>query len=158
MPKTTPKQQTTVADYLDALPDDRRKALGAVRAAIRKHLPKGYEEACTGTFITYQVPLARFPDTYNGQPLWIAALASNKSYLTLHLMPAYGDPTAAGRLKDGFAKAGKRLDMGKACIHFRTAGDLALDVIGEIIASTPVDRWIALHEAAHANRQRTKRR
>ena len=38
-------EAATVADYLASLPEDRRKALSRVRATIRKHLPKGYEEA-----------------------------------------------------------------------------------------------------------------
>ena len=62
----------TVAEYLDALPPDRAAQLKKVRSAIRRELPKGYEEAISGTLITYQVPLATYPDTYNGQPLWLA--------------------------------------------------------------------------------------
>jgi hypothetical protein len=34
----------TVEGYLAALPDDRRKALEAVRKVIRKNLDKNYEE------------------------------------------------------------------------------------------------------------------
>ena len=34
----------TVAEYLAALPADRRAALSAVRKAINDNLPKGYEE------------------------------------------------------------------------------------------------------------------
>ncbi|MGH9173010.1 MAG: DUF1801 domain-containing protein, partial [Vicinamibacterales bacterium] len=59
----------TVREYLQALPDDRRKVIAKVRSVIRKHLPKGYEEAMNWGAITYQVPLKRYPDTYNGQPL-----------------------------------------------------------------------------------------
>jgi hypothetical protein len=35
---------STVAQYLAALPADRRAALGAVRKAINENLPDGYEE------------------------------------------------------------------------------------------------------------------
>jgi hypothetical protein len=34
--------------------------------------------------------------------------------------------------------------MGKACIHFKTADDLALDVVGEIVATIPPDRWVQI--------------
>jgi hypothetical protein len=63
-------------------------------------------------------------------------------------MPVYGDPEQARRLKDGFKAAGKKLDMGKACIHFKTADDLALDIIGQIVASTPLERWVQIAQAA----------
>jgi hypothetical protein len=58
-----------------------------VREAIRRHLPAGYEEVVSKNMLVYQVPLERYPDTYNGRPLWYVALASEKSYLSLHLMP-----------------------------------------------------------------------
>ena len=41
--------------------------------------------------------------------------------------------------------------MGKSCVRFKAADDLALDVIGAVIASTPLERWIA---AAKAVRRR----
>jgi hypothetical protein len=98
--------------------------------------------------VVYQVPLARYGDTYNRQPLWYVALASEKSYLSLHLMSIYGDTEQVQRLKDGFRAAGKKLDMGKACIHFKTADDLPLDVIGAVVASMPLERWVAIAQAA----------
>jgi hypothetical protein len=98
--------------------------------------------------LVYQVPLERSGETYNGHPLWYVALASEKSYLSLHLMPVYGDRGLAERLAEGFRAVGKKLDMGKACIHFQRADDLALDVIGEIIAKIPLDRWVEIAQAA----------
>jgi Domain of unknown function (DU1801) len=138
----------TVTEYLQALPDDRRKEIAKVRRVIRKHLPKGYEEAMTYGLITYQVPLKKYPDTYNGQPLCYAALAAQKHFNSLYLMRPYGDPAQLQELKDSFAKAGKKLDMGKSCIHFKSAEDLPLPAIGKLVASTPPNRWIATAKAA----------
>ena len=95
----------------------------------------------------------RLPDTYNGHPLWYAALASQKNYYTLHLMSVYGSADRTGRLQKEFAKRGKRLDMGKACVRFKSLDDLPLDVIGDVIAATPLDDFVA---AYHASRARTK--
>jgi len=134
----------TVTDYLTALPADRAAELRLVRAAIRKALPKGYEEAVAGKVIAYQVPLAVYPDTYNKQPLGYVALASQKNYLSLHLMPVYGDKRQEQRLRDAFAAKGRELDMGQACIRFKRADDLDLDVIGDIVASTPMERWVEI--------------
>jgi hypothetical protein len=144
----SPTRRATVATFLAHLPPTRRKELARVRAVIREHLPSGYREALRGQMIVYEVPLATYPDTYNGHPLWFAALAAPKSYLTLHLMPVYGSPELMRRLRDGFQAGGKKLDIGKACIHFRKADDLALDVIGAIIASVPLSRWVAIAQAA----------
>ena len=138
----------TVAAFLAALPAERRREVERVRDLVRRHLPAGYQEVVSKNMLVYQVPLERYAETYNKEPLWYAALASEKSYLSLHLMPIYGDRAQARRLKDGFRAAGKKLDMGKSCIRFRTADDLVLDVIGEIVASTPLDRWIDIARAA----------
>ena len=111
---------------------------------VRRHLPAGYEEAMSRGIVVWQVPLKAYPDTYNGHPLWYAALAAQKNYLSLYLMNAYGSPALARRLREGFKAAGKRLDMGKSCIRFTAADDLALEVIGEVVASTPMARYIAM--------------
>ena len=133
----------TVAEYLKELPEDRRKVVAALRKLILKNLPKGYEESVNWGMISYEVPLSRFPDTYNGQPLSYAALAAQKNYFALYLMNAYwqGD-----FLRSEFKKAGKKLDMGKSCIRFRSLDDLPLPAIGKVIASTPVDQYVALFE------------
>jgi hypothetical protein len=137
-----------VPAFLAGLDDARRAEVARVRAVIRRSLPAGYEEVISNGMLVYQVPLARYPDTYNGHPLWYVALASAKSYLSLHLLPVYGSRVMADRLAEGFRKAGKKLRMGKACIHFHAAEDLALDTIGDIVAAFPPDRWIALAQAA----------
>jgi len=52
---------STVAQYLAALPADRRAALGAVRKAINENLPDGYEEGIQYGMIGWYVPLSRPP-------------------------------------------------------------------------------------------------
>ncbi len=137
-----------VSEFLALLAPDRRREVERVRAEIRRHLPTGYEEVISKNMLVYQVPLDKYSDTYNGHPLWYVALASAKSYLSLHLMPVYSDAALNGRLVDGFKAAGKKLDMGKACVRFQTASDLALDTIGEIVGSIPMDRWITVAQDA----------
>jgi uncharacterized protein YdhG (YjbR/CyaY superfamily) len=137
---------TTVAAYLAELPADRLKTISTVRAVVRKHLPKGYKESIGYGMICYTVPLATYPDTYNGQPLCYAALAAQKQKCSLYLMNVYGDGPTAKAFKEGFKKAGKKLDMGKSCVRFKTADDLPLDVIGKTIAATPMKEFIAQYE------------
>ncbi len=137
---------TTVAEYLAQLPEERRATIAAVRTHVLRHLPKGYEETMSAGMIAYVIPLARFPKTYNCQPLWYAALASQKSYCSLHLMRAYGDPQQSALLQQAFARAGKKLDMGKACLRFKRVEDLELDAIGQVIASTSPEQYIAIYE------------
>jgi len=84
-----PIVQPSVADYLAELPPARRREIERVRSVIRGYLPPGYEEAVSKGMLVYQVPLTHYSDTYNGQPLWYVALASEKSYFSLHLIRIY---------------------------------------------------------------------
>jgi hypothetical protein len=141
-------RSAAISTFLASLPAERRREVERVRKEVRRHLPAGYEEVISKNMLVYQVPLERYSDTYNGHPLWYVALASEKSYLSLHLMSVYGDRALAQRLAEGFRAAGKELDMGKACIRFKTADDLALDVIGQIVAGIPPERWVQIAQAA----------
>src|SRR3954468_20465997 len=140
------KTAKTPEEYLDDLPADRRKAIAAVRSVVRKHLPKGYSEFVSWGMLNYGIPLSRFPNTYNGQPLCYAALAAQKNYCSLYLMSVYGDKKSELRLRAGFESAGKKLDMGKSCVRFKSPADLPLDVVGELIASVSVEKWIEIYE------------
>jgi hypothetical protein len=136
----------TVEQYLQELPEDRRAVLSAVRDLVVRNLPAGYREAMGFGMITWVVPLADYPDTYNGQPLGYAALAAQKNYYALYLNCVYQDPALEQRLRDAFARAGKKLDMGKSCVRFRKLEDLPLDAIGTLIAGTPPRDFIARYE------------
>jgi hypothetical protein len=141
-------KSTTVAEYLASLPDDRRDVISRLRALVKKHLPGGYKEQIGWGVITYAVPLETLPDTYNGEPLCYAAIAAQKNYYSLYLMGAYGDARQAAWMADEFKKRGKKLDMGKACVRFKALDDLPLDVIGEVIASKPMEKYIEMYQAS----------
>jgi hypothetical protein len=136
------------ATYLAGLPEERRTALEAVRKVIRRNLPRGFVESTGFGMISYEVPLRRYPDTYNGKPLTYVCLAAQKNHCALYMMGIYQAPEGAARLKAAFAAAGRKADMGKSCIRFRRAEELPLDVIGELVAGTSVADFIAQHEAA----------
>lgn len=137
---------TTVEDYLAELPADRLEAIEAVREVILDHLPAGYEESMNWGMISYQVPLERYPDTYNGQPLMLAALASQKQYMTVYLTGVYADQESRERFLDAYRATGKRLDIGQSCVRFRSLDDLPVELIGEAISEFEVDEFIALQE------------
>jgi len=157
---------TTVDGYLHALPPDRRRALESVRAVILGNLDPGYEEGMQYGVIGYYVPHSVYPKGYHcdpKQPLPFAALASQKNYMSLYLMSVYcgcTDQGAAGEharwFREAWAKSGKKLDMGKACIRFKKVEDLPLDVIGEAVRRIPAAAYIRFCEAALAGPRKRK--
>lgn len=139
---------STPAKYLAALPAARRKVVAAVRKVILANLPAGYRESVNFGMLSYEVPLERYPKTYNGQPLICAALAAQKNYYALHLMCVYARAGLERELRSAFTDAGNRLDTGKACIRFRGLEDLPLGDLGRLIAATPVRDFIEIYEGS----------
>lgn len=139
---------TTPEAYLAELPEERRAVVATVRDTILRNLPEGYREAMNWGMLCYEVPLERYPETYNGQPLSYVALAAQKNGYSLYLTGVYADPAQEEELREAFARAGKRLDTGKSCIRFRRVEDLPLDALGGIIGSMPPEGLIARYEAA----------
>lgn len=147
---------TDVTDRVDAylaeLSDERREQVEVVRQVVLGNLPEGYVEAFEWGMISYQVPLARYPDTYNKKPLMYAALASQKRYMSLYLTGIYIDEDAATRFERDYRATGKRFDAGKSCVRFRKLEDLPLEIVGEAIAAMSVEDFIAAFEKARGGR------
>ncbi|MEK6259370.1 MAG: DUF1801 domain-containing protein [Planctomycetota bacterium] len=145
---------TTVEQYLSEMPEDRRAAIATVRHVILKNLDKDYEEGMQYGMIGYYVPHRIYPAGYHTnpkQPLPYVCLASQKDYMSLYMMPVYGEGIEESWFRDEWAKTGKKLDMGKSCIRFKHLEDLALNVIGEAIRRTPVSRHIEYYESVIKN-------
>jgi uncharacterized protein YdhG (YjbR/CyaY superfamily) len=143
----------TVDQYLDKLPEDRRRSLRAVREVILENLPNGFEEAMNWGMITYQVPLETFPDTYNKQPLMVAALASQKNHMALYLTAIYMDDQAKEEFKAAYQATGKRYDVGKSCVRFKTLEDLPLELIGKSVRSHDVSSFIKVYQKTRPAKQ-----
>jgi hypothetical protein len=151
-----PSKAATVAQYLAELPPDRREAISAVRRVVLENLDRDYQETMQYGMIGYSVPHSIFPAGYHcdpRQPLPFASLGSQKNHMALYLMCVYGDCDGDGPaarhhrwFRDAWSKTGKKLDMGKACIRFKKAEDLALDVIGEAIRRIPAKKWIQIYQ------------
>jgi hypothetical protein len=146
----------SVEDYLASLDVGRREALTAIRGAILESLPDGYEERMQYGMISYSVPLTRYPDTYNGQPLAMASVASQKNYISVYLTGIYCNPDEEHWFTEEYRKTGKRLNMGKSCVRFRKLDDVPLDLIGRAVARLDVDRFIEVHETARAGARRAR--
>ena len=147
---------TTPDEYIASLPADRREAVATVREVVNRNLPPGYAEGMAYGMIAWWVPLDTFPDTYNGEPLGLAGLASQKNYISLYLNTVYGSREEEAWFKDRYATSGKRLNMGKSCLRFRHLDEVPLDVIGETIARADLDRTLAHYAVARGSSRKTR--
>jgi hypothetical protein len=135
----------TVQEYLKELPVDRRQVIDAVRGVILANLPKGYEECMSYGMIGYVVPHSIYPKGYQCNPklpLPFVNLGSQKNHMALYLMCCYGDPKLKASLENAWTNAGKKFDMGGGCVRFKRLEDVPLEVVGQFVASLPVDVYI----------------
>ena len=149
----------SVEEYLAQIPEERRSELNKVREVILKNLPEGYAECVQYGMLGYVVPHSIYPAGYHCDPkqaLQYAALGNQKNYMSLYLMSVYGDMATREWFEKAYAESGKKLDMGKACVRFKKADDLPLDVIGQLIARVPVEKYVASVEAVLAGRRKQK--
>ena len=138
---------TTVEAYRAELSDERRAAIEAVRGIILSNFDQDYEEGIQYGMIGYFIPHRIFSAGYHcdpKQPLPFIHLASQKNYMSLYLTCLYGNLPLMQWFQEAWAKTGKKLNMGKACVRFKKIDDLALDVIGEMIQRLPVKTYIDL--------------
>ena len=98
--------------------------------------------------ISWVVPLERFPDTYNGQPLGYVSLAAQKRHFSLYLMGLSSSVERELDFRERWTAGGRKLDMGKACLRFRRLEDLDLGLVAAAIASTSVEDYVELYARA----------
>ena len=136
----------TVSEYLQDLPAEKREVVAKVRSVILENLPEGYRETMNWGMIAYEVPLARYPNTYNKKPLLYMALAAQKNHFAVYATGVYMNPDGEAWVRSEFEKAGKSVDMGKSCIRFKKLEDLPLDVIGKIAGERSLDAFLEAYE------------
>jgi hypothetical protein len=135
-----------VRAYLDGLPEERRAVIGPVFDTVHTAMPDGYELAMAWGMPTWSVPLATFPQTYNGKPLAYVSLAAQKNYHSLYLMALYSDSAEEADFAERWRASGRTLDMGKSCLRFRRLEDVDLGIVADTVAATPVERFLATYE------------
>lgn len=93
---------------------------------VRENMPAGYREEIGPKFLAFKADAD-----------WYVALANQKNYISLYLIPIYVFP----ELKAKLDATKKNLKCGKSCINFKKADDLPLDTVGEIVAAKGAEAY-----------------
>ncbi len=141
----------SVEQYLMELPADRAEDVRAVRKLLLSSLPTGLEETMNWGMISYEVPLAVFPKTYNKQPLMFAALAAQKHHYSIYLSSIYAIDEVRQKFETDYKATGKRFDVGKGCIRFRSLDDLPVEVVANAVASVSMEEFIQTYSSLRKN-------
>jgi uncharacterized protein YdhG (YjbR/CyaY superfamily) len=141
---------TTVEQYLDELPEDRKAAVTKLHQTILKNLPKGFEACMNYGMIGYVVPHSLYPAGYHCDPklpLPFAGLASQKNAISFYHMGIYANAELMDWYTTEFAKQSKKkLDMGKSCTRFKKPEDIPYNLIGEMMKKMTVQDWVTCYE------------
>ena len=137
-------------EYIEKLPEDRKKVLSKLRSTIKKNLPKGFKETLSYGMIGYVVPKNIYPNGYHCDPklpLPFINIASQKNFVALYHMGIYADQKLLKWFQSEYPKHSKaKLDMGKSCIRFKKLDDIPYTLIGELVSKISCDEWIEVYE------------
>lgn len=141
---------TSPEEYVEELPEDRKATFKELRAAIKKHLPKGFTEEMSYGMIGYVIPHSKYPAGYHCDPklpLPFMNIASQKSHIAIYHMGLYAMPELMKWFTAAHAKASsKKPDMGKSCIRYKNPEDVPVELIGELASKVTPDEWIVFYE------------
>lgn len=143
---------TTVEEYMNELPEDRRTAIEKLRKELKKNLPKGFQETMSYGMIGYVVPHSIYPKGYHCNPklpLPFINIGSQKNFIAIHHMGVYASPTLLKWFTDEYPKhATTKLDMGKGCIRFKKPETIPFKLFGELATKFTPQQWIDCCESA----------
>jgi uncharacterized protein YdhG (YjbR/CyaY superfamily) len=143
---------TTVDQYINEAPEERRAALQKLRTIILENLPEGYQECISYGMIGYVVPHSLYPKGYHCSPelpLPFISFASQKNSINLYHMGIYANPALYDWFMAEYPKYSKqKLDIGKSCMRFKKPENIPFELIGELVEKISVADWITLYEKA----------
>ncbi len=147
----------TVEEYMNNLPEDRKKAMELLRNTMLKNVPKGFEEGMNYGMIGYYVPHSIYPNGYHckpADPLPFITFASQKNSINFYHMGMYANKELYDWFVAEYPKhSTRKLDMGKSCIRFNKFDEIPFKLLGELVTKISVAEWIATYEAAFFNKK-----
>ena len=142
---------TTIEQYINEVPQERKEAIEKLRAVILKNLPKGFEEGMNYGMIGYFVPHTIYPAGYHCNsklPLPFISFANQKNSINFYHMELYANPNLYNWFVSEFPKhSSQKLDMGKSCIRFKKPEHIPFELIAELVRKVTVANWITSYES-----------
>jgi len=142
----------TPQEYIDALPDDRKKAITELRKIVLENLPKGFSEVMSYGMLGYVIPHSIYPAGYHCDPklpLGFMNIASQKNFIAIYHMGIYANKKLLEWFVHEYPKySTAKLDMGKSCIRFKKTDQIPYKLIGDLASKITVQEWIDMYEKA----------
>lgn len=128
----------SVADFIAAVPDEKRREEAAIIDAIHRRVTGDVPKMWGPSIIGYGSYDYTYDSGHSGT-MCRAGFSPRKAALTLYLMGNYGNRQAKADAL--FAKLGKH-KTSKACVYISKLADVDLDVLEKIVALS----WDSMNE------------
>lgn len=139
-----------IEEYISKLREDRQNVLNKLRAILKTHLPKGFEENYQYNMLSYVVPLSLYPKGYLNKkdtPLPFISIASQKHHIAIYHMGLYMNQEVMKWFENKYEKdVSHKLDMGKSCIRFKKMEEIPYDLLKELVSKITPEEYIKLYE------------
>jgi uncharacterized protein YdhG (YjbR/CyaY superfamily) len=141
---------SSVKEYIDNLPDERKRVIKKLRKTVIDNLPKGFDEIINYGMIGYVVPHKIYPAGYHcnpKEPLPFLNIASQKNFVAIYHMGIYTDKKLLNWFVGEYSKhSSGKLDMGKSCIRFKNIEKIPYKLIGKLVRKITPNEWIKMYE------------
>jgi uncharacterized protein YdhG (YjbR/CyaY superfamily) len=152
-----PTKPTTIQDYLNDIPEERKAPFEKLRNIILENIPEGFDERMSYKMLGYVVPHSIFPAGYHCDPklpLPFINLANQKGFIALYHMGIYADEKIYTWFVEEYKKVSKyKLDMGKSCIRFKKMEDIPYNLIAELMRKFTPQQWIDLYQKSFTTKK-----
>ncbi len=143
-------EASNIDEYIDQLPEDRKKPFSRLRSVILENLPEGYQECISYKMPSFAVPHSVYPAGYHckpEEPLPFLSIGSQKNFIGYYHMGIYSIPELLDWFQTEWADRNLgKLDMGKSCIRLNKMDQIPYDLLGELASKVSVEEWIAIYE------------
>jgi len=140
----------TIDEYIDKVPEERKKAFIKLLASIRKNIPKGFQEAMNYGMIGFVVPHSLYPAGYHcnpKDPLPFIGLASQKHSINFYHLGLYQSQELMQWFVGEYQKVARhKIAMGKSCVRFKYVDEIPYGAIEKLVKKISVMQWIKLYE------------
>ncbi len=117
----------SIAEYIDAVPEDRKKDFEFLHGFVQKIMPD-FEVFFAYNMLGYgRMKYTNYKKEVQDWPL--IALANQKNYISLYVCALVDGEYIAEKYKDELGK----VSVGKSCIRFKKIEDLNLKTLGKVI-------------------------
>lgn len=132
--------------YIESLPDNRKAQFIEILNAFRKSIPDELEEVLDGDMVRFEVPLKKYPKTYNKKPLMYASLSNRKANMTLTLTAIYNDPKAKQSFIAACSRIESKIETKNACIKIKSIDEIPLKDIEKLFKNIDYSKFIKNYE------------